>query len=272
MVVVNESVEVIFVRELSSRNHVCVKLINRDQEFYLVSSYFKYNEEIGIHLHEWDKILRGTKNGPIIFAGDVNAKSPLWNSTTRDNKGEELETFLLANDLVVANEEGNLATYSAFGEVIAGQGPRLMESNIDVTIRNRKVRLEGWMVIDEGNSDHRLIVFNVGGESVRNHDLNREEKGRLMVRHADWKEFDTRLKGFMNDEREYDDVDSGVLDLTTSVLASAEFSMPRAVGKESRTIWWTRELEIERAHVKRVRRQLQRAGDPSVRELSLIHI
>ena len=90
-----------------------------------------------------------------------------------------------------------------------------------------------------------------------------------MVRHADWKEFDTRLKGYMSAECEQPDVDSGVLDLATSVLASAEFSMPRAVGKESRTKWWTRELEFERIHVKRARRRLQRAGDPSVRESRL---
>ena len=164
VVVVNERVEVIFIMELSSRYHVCVKVIFREQECYLVSSYFKYNEDIGVHLHQWERILRGTKNGPLILAGDVNAKSPLWNSTTRDNKGQEVETFLLAYDLVVANEEGNLATYSAFGEVMSGHGPRLRESNIDVTIRNRKARIDGWTVVDEGNSDQRLIVFNVGGK------------------------------------------------------------------------------------------------------------
>ena len=85
-----------------------------------------------------------------------------------------------------------------------------MESNIDVTIRNRKARIDGWMVCDEGNSDHRLILFNVGGEIVREHDPNREEKGRLMVRHADWTEFDTRIKGFTNVECEQTDVDSCV--------------------------------------------------------------
>ena len=135
-----------------------------------------------------------------------------------------------------------------------------MESNIDVTIRNRKARIDGWKVIDEENSDHRLIMFNVGGEKVREYDLNREEKGRRMVRHADWTEFDTRLKGFVDVECKHDDVDSAVLDLTTSVLASAEFSMPRAVGKESRTGWWTRDLELERTHVKRARRRLQLMG------------
>ena len=168
VVVVNERVEVIFVKELSSRNHVRVKLIYREQECYVVSSYFKYNEDIREHIREWERILMGTKNGPVILAGDVNAKSPLWHSSNRDNKGEELETFLMANDLIVVNEEANLATFSAFGEVIVGHGPRVMESNIDVTIRNRKARINGWKVIDEGNSDHRLIMFNVGGEKLGN--------------------------------------------------------------------------------------------------------
>lgn len=98
------------------------------------------------------------------------------------------------------------------GEVVAGNGPRLLGTNIDVTIGNRKARIRHWRVIDEGNSDHRLIMFNVGGERTRDRNLIRKQKGRLMVRTADWNEFDASLKGFMREERLSETIDDEVID------------------------------------------------------------
>ena len=145
----------------------------------------------------------------------------------------------------------------------------LMETNIDITLRNRKARIRNWVVRDEGNSDHRLITFDVGGEEATTFKQWREEEGRLLVRKADWNMFDTKLRGFMSVEREYESVDDEVLDLTTSVLIAAETAMPRNRGVQKQTKWWTADLTVLRSHVKRARRRLQRAGDSPERDARL---
>ena len=132
----NERVEVLFVRELSSQFHVCVKLIYGEQAVYIVNSYFKYSDDIGPFIQYWEQCVRKLGTRALILAGDVNAKSSLWHSVHTDSRGEDLEAFLVANDLHVANEEGNLATFATYGERVRGSGPMLIESNIDITLRN----------------------------------------------------------------------------------------------------------------------------------------
>ena len=46
--VMSERVEVLFIRELSSQFHVCVKVIYGEQAVYIVNSYFKFSEDIGL--------------------------------------------------------------------------------------------------------------------------------------------------------------------------------------------------------------------------------
>lgn len=78
VVVVNERVEALFIREPSSRHDVCVKLIFGKTECYVISSYFQYREDIGPHLQEWDRIINGIGTAAYVLAGDVNALSVLW--------------------------------------------------------------------------------------------------------------------------------------------------------------------------------------------------
>ena len=130
--------------------------------------------------------MRSLSDRPVILAEDISAKSALWFSNHTDRRGEEVEAFPAAHDLIVVSEEGNLATFSTYSERIPGSRALLLDSNIDITLRNSKARVWGWRVQDEGNSDHQLIVFNFGGNSRKQGlDSLLSNKDRLIVRYAD---------------------------------------------------------------------------------------
>lgn len=84
----------------------------------------------------------------------MNAESTLWFNEFEDNKGIELGVFLEANRLAVANVERSFATY-------AGITGREGETNVDVSVHNKKSLVRNWTVLDTGNSDHRWSNWTV---------------------------------------------------------------------------------------------------------------
>ena len=86
----------------------------------------------------------------IIVAADVNARSVLWFSDSTD----ELESFILANDMVIFNSMSELSTF---------ENTRGQSGYIDVTIGSRSLdgRILDWRVSDETISSDRLIMFSL---------------------------------------------------------------------------------------------------------------
>lgn len=121
----------------------------------LVSSYFSPNREIVYFetlLHELEGQLRRFKK-PVVLGADWNAKSPAIGSSTRNAKGNLLEDWMTANNMIVCNQ-GETPTCSR------GQG-----SVIDFTARSEDSLLfiQGWRVDveTENFSDHYTIQFNI---------------------------------------------------------------------------------------------------------------
>lgn len=48
------------------------------------------------------------------------------------------------------------------------------------------------------------------------------------------------------------DLESDVVDLTTTIVAAAKDAIPRASNKLRTVSWWTKELEAERRRVRRL--------------------
>lgn len=40
-----------------------------------------------------------------------------------------------------------------------------VEMNIDITLREKNILVRNWKVVDKGNSDHRFILFEIGGRT-----------------------------------------------------------------------------------------------------------
>lgn len=85
---------------------VCVQISDGATEIYVVSQYFPPTEKIEIGIRQLEEVLKQLKGKKTLIGIDANAKSPLWNSGSTDDRGEALEAVLAQYGLHVVNEQG----------------------------------------------------------------------------------------------------------------------------------------------------------------------
>ncbi len=138
---------------------VCVKIYDnkskRHKSVYMASIYLDRN---------FDTITDDLKNlveycclkgVPLIVGIDSNAHNMAWGSSENNKRGEELEEFLLENDLFLLNR-GDKPTY------VSGDS----KTHIDLTIANRQavdIGIDNWEVLDRATaSENKYISFKIG--------------------------------------------------------------------------------------------------------------
>ena len=100
------------------------------------------------HIRKW--------KGPLILAGDFNAKARAWTEGPWDPRGDLVEELMGAYNLVVANKPG-VHTYE---KEIARLVLRLIFASPEVT-----KNISSWEVLDaESLSDHRYISTKLLGK------------------------------------------------------------------------------------------------------------
>ncbi len=86
-----------------------------------------------------------------VVAIDANAKNSLWNSATTDRKGKDLESFILARRLTVANKNKSSLEFIP---------PNT--SFVDLTLVGDCVNVKKWVFLSfETFSDHPYIYFEI---------------------------------------------------------------------------------------------------------------
>ena len=89
--------------------------------------------------------------GPILVAGDFNAKSRPWSGGPEDGRGQLLDEMIVSLDLIVINQQ-EMATFVR----------RAPSSVLDLTFLRRTLRkyLHEWTILEkESLSDHRDVCF-----------------------------------------------------------------------------------------------------------------
>ena len=111
----------------------------------------------------------------VIIGMDSNAHSSLYSQAVTDERGSNLEDFILTYGFDIANR-GHIPTFQTFRA----------QSVIDITL-TKNIFVRDWHVDTEYNaSDHNTIVFYFEAESVPARDVRRWEK-------AKWPEFSSTL-------------------------------------------------------------------------------
>jgi hypothetical protein len=85
---------------------------------------------------------------------DSNARSTSWHDTITNNRGKNLEEYIISKHLHIMNEPSTNTTYSN----------RIGKSNIDLTLitNNLLRRISDWKISDqESNSDHSLLNYDI---------------------------------------------------------------------------------------------------------------
>ena len=127
---------------------------------------------------------RNRTGAELFIQCDSNAHSELWGCAENNTRGNELETFLYHNDLVVQNM-GEIPTF------VSTRG----KSIIDLTITSGTIGdVQDWEVIPGlFDSDHRLIKFKI------NSNIELINKKTFRYDKADWDKFRLVLTDLQRD-------------------------------------------------------------------------
>jgi hypothetical protein len=169
---------------LCTTHCVCVQISDEATEIYVVSQYLPPTENIEIGVRQLGEVLNHLKGRKVIIGIDANAKSPLWNSRSTDDRGEALEAVIAQYGLHIANKTGHAYTF----ETTRGR------SNIDITLTSPELilLLEEWKVHEDRTSnDYRILEtrLDLGKHNTPPH----QQERRYITRAANWEEFQRAL-------------------------------------------------------------------------------
>lgn len=194
-------------------------------------------------------------NGPLMIAGDFNARSPLWGDSIECNRGKQLMEIFEELNLTVINNN----TRPSF------QGHR-GESFIDLTAVNDSMYplIGSWLLLDEveSMSDHKIIKGSFSTGENEEH----ESAIRFGNRKADWKKFENVFDRETRNLTEELELCGNARDLeklagrvNASVITACKASMPIKKCFKNSVPWWTAELSAARRVNNHLRRRFQRA-------------
>jgi len=231
----------------------------------IYSVYYSPNASIAdynLFLSRLESSVRSA-DGPVLVAGDFNAKRPEWGSPTTDLRGDALAELASSLNLHVCNE-GNRPTFTRGAT----------ESFIDVTFVSQRLRkkVSNWRILDEDSlSLHWHIAF----------DITQTDHATPLPPPTGWcwRKLDTdKLHAFLDSRSiaEFDNVtppESPALSVDAYLVAACDFCMPRKSyqGGKKPVHWWTQEIadlrKIAIASRRRFQRARKRTGPDACREL-----
>ena len=135
-----------------SNKDLTLAVLRLNSKSYIVGSFYHdiANSTVNIDSSEWGQLAPG-----VILAGDSNAHSTVWGSSSNNIRGDAWEEFILANDLEIANDGLEYTFENHIGR-----------SKIDLTL-HKNAPIAHWSnTTMQYGSDHSLITFDLSGDFV----------------------------------------------------------------------------------------------------------
>lgn len=259
IVVNNPNIDVLQLNLRDSGHVVAIQVIAGSYDFYLISAYFQFSHSVEPYLMTLarciKKIRNNNTNSEILICADVNASSTSWFSRDTDRRGEMVEEFIVANNLIVLNQPSIFTTYASPSG----------KSNIDVTLSTIGMagHVKGWC-ISPGTaiSDHNAILFRVVSSKVEK--FQQQTKDLCFnIKKAKWENFDEDIKAVFGSsfkEKIASLPAQQAVVLWTSTLQDVcrkTFGIRRC--RDRAVSWWSEKLTILRKKVQTARAQVSRA-------------
>lgn len=261
--ILNPEFSVVKLEQFCNTHCICAEITASGYQFYVISAYFQYSDNIEPYLSHLDGIIRNLRGKSIIISADANAKSHFWFSGETNDRGLLLEDFIATNNLYVANGPSNAHTF----DNIHGR------SNIDVTLATNACfnRIQKWEVHpDWTTSDHNAITF-VLNPPVDN--VPRQNMNRYNIARADWDKFEDTLRNIVSHNPHT--VSNNTTQLNVNALAdeieetlksACDTAIPKKTRFPKSAPWWNEQITILKREANYARREFQRARNPSIRE------
>lgn len=222
-----------------------------EHKMVIVSSYHHYENAVVSDVLQ--RLIEFCRKGgrQLIFGCDANAHNQNWGGEKTDKRGEEMQDFVVENDLTILNT-GFKPTYCTARS----------KSFIDLTIVTNFIadEINDWRVDDDlSHSDHNYIKFSIKARG-------QEQETYRDPKKTNWTAYKVCLEqlipSIVCDIQDKHDIDS-VVNQLNSCLISAYHSSNLEVKKTSNTKnkWWNANLAKKRKNLRRLYNKAKLNGD-----------
>ena len=136
----NKAVDVMIISQLSDKDTVTLQITRWDTILILANMYWDRQKPIEQDLTKVDKILKHGIREEVI-AMHSKARSTTWHDTTTNNRGKQLEEYIISKQLHIMNEPSTKTTFEN----------RIGKSKIDLTLATSNLlrKITDWSISDE---------------------------------------------------------------------------------------------------------------------------
>jgi len=146
----NKEADAMLISQPSDEDTITLEITRGDNVIILVSMYWDRQKPIEQDLNKVYKLQHWKRLG-VIITMDSNARSTSWHDTKTNNRGKQLEEYIISKQIHIMKEPSTKTSFEN----------RIGKSNIDLTLATSNVlgRITDWKISDEeSNSDHTIIT------------------------------------------------------------------------------------------------------------------
>lgn len=145
-------------------------------DFLIISSYFspnRDNSEFESMLNALEMHIRATEK-EVVIGADLNAKTPVIGSVSRNKRGEILQEWLAANNLIVSNK-GNTPTF------VGARGTSIID--FTATTEKASKKICNWRINEKSEffTDHQPIEFSIDSDQHNSSENIRRNNGWIIT-------------------------------------------------------------------------------------------
>jgi ribonuclease HI len=230
-------------RSTGDNEFLAVRAVLQDKEITVINVYCPPDKDLQLHT------LPLTDNN-LLITGDFNGHSPSWGYQDLNSRGEEIEDWMIDNNLLLINRPEDKPTCLSRAWKTTST-PDLAIATEDIEkICDRQVKEQ------LGGSDHLPVLLTLSiTDPVQYH----RHAPSWNYKKANWSKFQASTNSLCN-ERRFDkknDINTNVQQFTECILEAAKQSIPRGRRKNYKP-YWNQKLQDLHDHLTTTREQLEK--------------
>nr|KAG5704568.1 hypothetical protein BaRGS_031832 [Batillaria attramentaria] len=201
--------------------YITTKVLLQGEELLISNCYSPPTASLDLHT-----IQPASYNHLIV--GDFNGHSPSWGYDNSDYRGEEIEDWLIDNQLILINQPDDKPAYYSRAWK--------KTSTPDLAMATEDLQKQTTRVVSDqlGGSDHLPIILHIADKKAST-DHHRKHASWDFKR-ADWLKYQHHAEDLCN-VTFTEDMNTNVKRLTESILTAAKRSIPRGFRKDYKPYW-----------------------------------
>lgn len=200
---------------------ITIKLFLQQEELLITNCYSPPTSRLNLH-----KIQLATENH--VIAGDFNGHSPAWGYNNTDSRGEDIQDWMMDNELVLINKPDDKPSYYSRAWKTT--------STPDLAIATEDIQKRAVRVVHDqlGGSDHLPISIHIADLKTTTEYCRKTASWNFQK--ADWEQYRFHAEDLCN-VTSTEDINQNVKHLTAGILDAAKKSIPRGFRKDYKPYW-----------------------------------